>query len=234
MDRFTYFGSCVSSTENDINKQLAKAWTVIDCLSVIWKSGLSNKIKHNFFQLVFVSKLLYRLTTWTLTKRIEKKLDNCARMLRAIINKPRKQNPTKQQLYGHLLLISKNIQIRRTRHAGHCWRSNDKPISDVLLWTLSNGRASIGRPVRTYLQQLCTDTGYKPEKNCWKWWMVGTNGERVTGKSILTTQHDDICIYIRIDDIYIYIYIRIDDDDIYIYIYKNWWWWWYIYIYIYI
>ena len=35
----------VSSTETDINTQLAKAWTAIDRLSVIWKSNLTDKIK---------------------------------------------------------------------------------------------------------------------------------------------------------------------------------------------
>ena len=30
VDKFTYLGSSVSSTENDINTQLAKAWTAID------------------------------------------------------------------------------------------------------------------------------------------------------------------------------------------------------------
>ena len=38
----------------------------------------------------------------------------------------------KQQLYGHLPPISKMIQIRWTRHAGHCWRSKDELIGDVL------------------------------------------------------------------------------------------------------
>ena len=59
----------------------------------------------------------------------------------------------------HLPPISKTIQIRRTRHEGHCWRSKDKLISDVLLWTSSDGRAGVGRPAGTYLQQLCRDTG---------------------------------------------------------------------------
>ena len=58
---------------------------------------------------------------WTLIKHIEKRLDgNCTRMLRAILNKSWKQHPTKQQLYCHLPPISKTIQIRWTRHAGHC------------------------------------------------------------------------------------------------------------------
>ena len=56
-------------------------------------------------------------------------------MLRAILNKSWRQHPTKHQLYGHLPPITKPIQVRRTRHAGHCWRSRDVLISDVLLWT---------------------------------------------------------------------------------------------------
>ena len=49
VDKFTYLGSSVSSTETDINMRLAKAWTAINRLLVIWKSDLTNKIKHSFF-----------------------------------------------------------------------------------------------------------------------------------------------------------------------------------------
>ena len=59
--------------------------------------------------------------------------------------------------------ITKTIQVRRTRHAGHCWRSRDELISDVLLWTPTYGRATAGRPAQTYIQQLCEDTGCSPE-----------------------------------------------------------------------
>ena len=108
--------------------------------------------------------LLYGCTTWTLTKRLEKKLDgNYPRMLRAISNKSWRQHPTRHQLYGHLPPITKSIQVRRTRHAGHCWRSRDELISDVLLWTPTHGCAKAGRPARTYIQQLCEDTGCCPE-----------------------------------------------------------------------
>ena len=67
------------------------------------------------------------------------------------------------QLYGHLPPITKTIQVRRTRHAGHCWRSRDELISDVLQWTPTYGRAKAGRPARTYIKQLCEDTGCSPE-----------------------------------------------------------------------
>ena len=35
VDKYTYLGSSVSSTETDINTRLAKTWTAIDRLSVI-------------------------------------------------------------------------------------------------------------------------------------------------------------------------------------------------------
>ena len=73
LDMFTYHGSSVLLTENDINMRQTKAWTAIDRLSDIWKSYLSDKIKRNFFQAADVSILLYGYNTWTLTKRIEKK-----------------------------------------------------------------------------------------------------------------------------------------------------------------
>ena len=74
-----------------------------------------------------------------------------------------RQHPTRHQLYGHLPPITKTIQVRRIRHAGHCWRSRDELIRDVLLWTPTHGRAKAGRPARTYIQQLCEDTGCCPE-----------------------------------------------------------------------
>ena len=113
-----------------------------------------------FFQAAVVSMLLYECTTWMLTKRLGKKFDgNYTRMSRAILNKSWRQHPTRYQLYAHLPPITKTIQIRRTRHAGHCWRSRDELISDALQWTPTYGRAKAGRPARTYIQQ-CEDTGY--------------------------------------------------------------------------
>ena len=111
-------------------------------------------------------------------------------MLRAILNKTWRQHPTRHQLYGHLPPITKTIQVRRTRHAGHCWGSRDELISDVLLWTPTCGRAKAGRPARTYIQQLCEDMGCSPEElpeamNDREGWR-----ERVR-ESVLVARHDD-------------------------------------------
>ena len=136
----------------------------MDKLSIIWKSNLTDKMKCSFFQAAVVSILLYGCTTWTLAKRLEKKLDGkYTRMLREILNKSWRQHLTKHQLYGHLPPITKSIQVRRTRHAGHCWRNRDELIRDVLLWTPTYGRSKAGRPDRIYIQQLCEDTVCSPE-----------------------------------------------------------------------
>ena len=108
--------------------------------------------------------LLYGCTTWALTKCTEKKLDsNYTRMLRAILNKSLKQHPTKLQMYDHIPPITKTIEFRWTRHVGHCVRSRDELIRDVFLWASSQGWAKAGRPAKTYIQQLCADTGCSSE-----------------------------------------------------------------------
>ena len=184
VDKFSYLGSSFSSTEKDIDTRLTKAWTAIDRLSIIWKSDLTDKMKRSFFQAAVVSILLYGCTTWTLTKWLKKKLDgNYTRMLRAILNKSWWQHPTRHQLYGQLPLITKTIQVRRTRHAGYCWRSKDGLISGVLLWTPAYGQAKAGRPARTYIQQLCEDRQ--------KRWVIERSGERGSGISVLAAWHDD-------------------------------------------
>ena len=80
-------------------------------------------------------------------------------------------------LFFHMIKIGDNKEVLRipqnssitgnspldSRHAGHCWRSRDELISDVLLWTPTHGRAKAGRPARTYIQQLWEDTGCCPE-----------------------------------------------------------------------
>ena len=148
-------------------------------------------MKRSFFQAAVASILLYGCTTWMLTKRLVKKLDgNYTRMLRTILNKSWRQHPTRHQLYGHLPPITKTIQVRRTRHAGHYRRSRDKLISDVLLWTPTHGRAKAGRPAWTYIQQLCEDTDVVL-KTCLRRWTIGESGERGSGISVLPTRHDD-------------------------------------------
>ena len=146
-------------------------------------------MKRSFFQAAIVSILLYGCTTLTLTKRMEKRLDgNYTRMLRVILNKSWRQHPTKQQLFGHLSPITKTIKVRRTRHAGHCWRSRDELIRDVLQWTPSHGRAKLGRPCSNLHTAQCEDTGCSPGDLPEA---MNNSGERGLGISVLMARQDD-------------------------------------------
>ena len=93
----------------------------------------------------------------------------------------------------------KLFQVRRTRHAGHWWRSRDELISNVLLWTPLPGRVKAGRLARTYSSVQIQDVALKTYPK--RWTMEG-DGERGPGRSVPMAWHD---IYIYI---YIYIYNR--------------------------
>ena len=158
----------------------------------MWKSELTDKMKRSFFQAAVVSVLLYGCTTWTLTKHKEKKLDG--NLLRAILNKSWRQQPTNQQLYGHLPPITKTIQIRRTRHVRHCWRSRDEHVSDVLMWTPSHGRAKqdvqLGPTYNSFVP--IHDVALKTYR---KRWTIERGGGRGSVRSVLMAWHEvGICL----------------------------------------
>ena len=148
-------------------------------------------MKRSFFQAAVTSILLYGCTTWTLTKRLEKKLDgNYTRMLRAILNKSWRQHPTIHQLYGHLPPITKTIPVRRTRHAGHCWRSRDELIRDVLLWT---PHMAVQKQDDQHEHTFSSYVRIRDVvlKTCLGRWTIGRSGERGSGISVLPAGHDD-------------------------------------------
>ena len=178
--------NCKVQPKWDANPEKRVWW-----FGLVWKSDLTDKRKRSFFQAAVVSILLYGCTTWTLTKRLEKKQDgNYTRMLRAILNKSWRQHSTKYQLYGHLPPITKTIQVRRTRHAGHCWRSRDELISDVLLWTPHMAEQKQDDQLEhTYSSSMrIRDVALK---TCQRWWTIRRSGERGSGIPVLAAHDED-------------------------------------------
>ena len=99
-----------------------------------------------------------------IAKHLEKKLgENYTRTLQPALNKSWKQHPTKQQLYSHLLFVIQTIQVKRARHSGHCWRSKDKLISNILLWTSIHGHTCASRHQKNLHQPAFTVTGFRLE-----------------------------------------------------------------------
>ena len=184
VDKFTYLGS---SVEKDINTRLTKAWTAIKRLSIIWKSDLTDKMKRSFFQAAVTSILLYGCTTWTLTKRPEKKLDsNYTRMLQAILNKSWRQHPTRHQLYGHLPPITETIQVRRIRHAVYCWRRKGRTHKWCTLMAVQEQDDQHEHTFSNYVR--IRDV---VQKTCLRRWTIGKSCERGSGITVLPARHDD-------------------------------------------
>ena len=150
VDKFTYFGCSISSTENDINTQQAKAWTAIDNLSVIWKSDRSDKIKQFFFQVVSIR--LYGGTTWTLTKRIEKILTAITQECDELYwISPLSNNPQNSSNAASWIISLKPSELDEydIRDTVGDVRTNHKRGSPM---DPSHGRASVEQPARTYVQ----------------------------------------------------------------------------------
>ena len=160
VDNFVYLGSNIASTKKDVDIRIAKAWSVINKLTTIWKSNLSDNLKRNFFRATTGSVLLYGSTTWTLTKSLELKLDGAfTRMLRAALNVSWREHPTNERLYGNIPKLTTMIREQRTRLAGHSYRSKQELASDLILWQPTHGHRGRGRPNKTYIDQLAADTG---------------------------------------------------------------------------
>ena len=164
VDDFVYLGSHITSTETDVKARIGKAWSALNKLDKIWKSKLERPIKIEFFRATVESVLLYGCSTWTLTKCLEARLNgNYTRMLRAVQDIHWSQRITNTELYYNLPRISDTIRERRTRFAGHCWRSKRELIHQTLLWTPTHGNRRRGRPPLNYVDQLEKDTGIKRE-----------------------------------------------------------------------
>ena len=101
----------VGGPQEYITYELIPASPAVSCMS-----GSSNLDSFCYIYIYIYIYIIYGCTTWTLTKRMEKKLDgNYTKMLQAIFNKSWRQHATKHQLYGHLPPIMKTIQVRQTR-----------------------------------------------------------------------------------------------------------------------
>ena len=155
---FKYLGSYIASTEHDVNIRLGKAWSALNQMDKIWKSNRSDNLKRNFFRAAVESVLVYGSVSWPLTKKCEKRIDGAyTRMLRVALNKSWRDHPTNKELCGNIPKISNSIRQQRMRFAGHCWRSKEELIADVLLWNPKHGKRLQGRPRKTYIDQLLDD-----------------------------------------------------------------------------
>ncbi|KAI8519977.1 hypothetical protein Bbelb_032340 [Branchiostoma belcheri] len=157
---FKYLGSRTESTARDITVRKPAAWQACNKLKNIWRSNLSRGLKVRLFLSTVEAVLLYGCEAWTFTTKLEKQLDGCyTRLLRTALNIHWSQHVTNRDLYADLPRLSSKIRSRRLRFAGHCHRSREEIVAELVLWTPKHGRRKAGRPAATYIDCLRRDTG---------------------------------------------------------------------------
>ena len=137
----------MESTKKDIKSRKASAWRACNKLTNMWKSNLPRRLKERLFLATVESVLLYGSEAWTLTPKLEKQINGCyTRLLKTALNTHGSQHMTNKVLYGNLPKLSAKIRQRRMRFAGYCYRSNNKQVSNIVLWTPKRGRRKPCRP----------------------------------------------------------------------------------------
>ena len=67
-----------------------------------------------------------------------------SRLLRVALNVTWRDHISNEELYGDLPPISTSLQIRRLQFSGHCWRSKNETVSQLLLSDPKHDRRSRG------------------------------------------------------------------------------------------
>ena len=174
---FKYLGSHIPNSYTDFINRKGQAWAAMGKLSKIWKSSVSREVKLRFLNASVISILLYGSETWTVTKRLKKRIDGCyTRLLRKALNIRWQAHVTNATLYQDLPKLSRTVQKRRLRFAGHCVRATNQPVSNLIFWTPQGGRTNRGQPQKTYSKTLMEDTAlqdqtqiktYMEDKQAW-------------------------------------------------------------------
>ena len=100
----------------------------------------------DFFRTTVETALLCGSTARTFTQSIDKKLDGaCSKMLRMVKIVAWWQSIKNEVLYAGLPRISTTIRERRLRFSGHCWRSKNEVVNDLVLWDRSMAKKERGR-----------------------------------------------------------------------------------------
>ena len=157
VDDFKYLGSYIADSQKDFRIRKALAWKACNKLERIWKSRLPPNLKINIFKSVVEPILLYGSETWTLSAKLEKRLDGTyTNLLRRVRCLSWKAHNTLAEIYGSLNRISDVLRQRRLEYAGHCQRADKEVISSLLLWKPS-GKVQSRR--LTYVDTIIRDSG---------------------------------------------------------------------------
>ena len=157
VEDFKYLGSHIADSQKDFKIRKALAWDACNKLDTIWQSNITSSLKVQTFRTLIEPVFLYGSETWTLSTRLEKRLDGCyTNLLRRVQNISWREHATLDRIYRGLTPISLRLKQRRLQFAGHCHRATQEIIPSLLLW---RPVGSVVSRKLTYPEVIARDTG---------------------------------------------------------------------------
>ena len=100
-----FMGWWILKKDYKIRKSLA--WKACNKMLTLWKSVLPASLKISFFRAAVESTLLYGAEGWTITNKLEARLDDCyTRLPMMVLDLNWKDHPTREEIYGNLPKVS--------------------------------------------------------------------------------------------------------------------------------
>ena len=150
----------MASTDNDVKRRLGLGWATFWKLEKLWRSkSIPTELKVNLFQTTCLSILLYGCESWTLTQRLEDKLNSfatsCYWIMLAVKRLDFIQNEDLLRQVKQKPLILE-IRQRQLKFLGHILRKpTDEPINKYAFYQPRHGKRKPGRPKAMYHQYIC-------------------------------------------------------------------------------
>ena len=156
---YVYLGSHIISSKTDVEARIGKAWAIFWEMKKIWRAkNIPLPLKTKIFSQTCVPILLYGSETWTITKKLEKKINTFAmKAYRIILNISWKDKVRNEDV---LKLIKKNLlyETLKTRQINYIKNIRDSPGESILknyyLYCPEFGKTKLGRPPASYLNYI--------------------------------------------------------------------------------
>ena len=131
---FTYLDSKMASSESNIKPRLGMQWSTFWKLERLWRSkAVPTNLKVNLFKATCMSILLYGCQGWTLTKKLEDKLNSYATSCYGIMLRIKSLNFISNEevlRQVHQENLVQLIQQRQLRFLGHILRKPEDELAN--------------------------------------------------------------------------------------------------------
>ncbi len=165
VDKFTFLGSVVPGTREDIRRRLALASSAFGKLrNTVWnRRDIPRKLKVRIYKCLILPIAIYASETWTLRKEDARRLEvfemRCLRALMGVTRRDRLRNEYIREQIGVMESIVEVVKRKRLKWFGHVMR---RPPDSLVKAAYSGDFTAArprGRPPMRWRDQIPTDTG---------------------------------------------------------------------------